>query len=56
MPEKDTDKSLLTEDFIHSQLTETGRKEFPYYMPHRKQIGFFHFSVKDIPDSILEGE
>lgn len=53
---KDTDKSLLTEEFLRNKLTETGRKEFPYYMPHRKQIGFFHFSVKDIPDSILEGE
>lgn len=52
----DQNKDVLTEDFIRSQLTETGRKEFPYYMPHRKQIGFFHFSVKDIPDSILEGE
>ena len=53
---KDKNKEVLTDPFIRSQLTETGREDFPFYLPHQKHLGFFHFSVKDIPDSILEGE
>lgn len=53
---KDRNREVLTDDFVRSRLTETGREDFPYYMPHPKQIGFFHFSANDIPDSILEGE
>lgn len=53
---KDQNKDVLTEAFIRSQLVETGRADFPFYMPHQKQMGFLHFSVKDIPESILEGD
>lgn len=53
---KDQNKDVLTEAFIRSQLAETGREDFPFYMPHQKHMGFLHFSVKDIPDTILEGE
>jgi len=53
---KDQSMDLLTDDFVRSRLTETGREDFPYYMPHQKQIGFLHFSVKDIPDTVLEGD
>ena len=53
---KDKNKDVLTDDFVRSQLTPTGREDFPLYMPHRKHIGFLHFSVKDIPDTVLEGE
>lgn len=53
---KDQNKDVLTDAFVRSQLIDTGREDFPFYMPHLKHIGFLHFSVKDIPDSILEGE
>lgn len=53
---KDKSKDVLTDSFVRSQLIDTGRGDFPYYLPHQKHIGFLHFSVKDIPDSILEGE
>lgn len=53
---KDQNKDVLTQEFIRSQLEETGREDFPFYMPHQKHIGFLHFSVKDIPDTILEGD
>lgn len=53
---KDQDKTVLTEDFVRNQLVETGRKDFPFYMPHRKCMGFLHFSVKDIPETIVQGE
>lgn len=53
---KDENKDVLTDAFVRSQLTDTGREDFPFYMPHPKHIGFLHFSVKDIPDTILEGD
>lgn len=53
---KDQNKAVLTPAFIRSQLTQTGREDFPFYMPHQKHIGFLHFSAKDIPDTVLEGE
>lgn len=53
---KDQNKDVLTDDFIRSQLTETGQEDFPFYLPHRKPIGFLHFAAKDIPDTISEGE
>lgn len=53
---KDKNKDVLTDDFIRSQLMDTGREDFPFYLPNPKHIGFLYFSVKDIPDTILEGE
>ena len=52
---KDQNKAVLTPSFIRSQLTETGREDFPFYLPHQKHIGFLHFSTKDIPDTVPEG-
>lgn len=49
---KDPDKSVLTEDFLRSKVTETGREDFPLYMPHDKKLAFIRFSALDIPDSI----
>lgn len=53
---KDQNKAVLTPSFVRSRLTETGRKDFPFYMPHQRHIGFLHFSAKDIPDTVLKGE
>lgn len=53
---KDKDKSVLMDGFVRSQLRETGQEDFPFYMPHPKHIGFLHFYVQDIPESILKGE
>ena len=49
---KDPDHSTITEEFLKTKLVETGRKDFPLYAPHQRQIAFLHFSVKDIPDCI----
>ena len=49
---KDPDKSLLTDDFLQSKLVNTGREDFPFYLPQQKQLAFLHFSAKDIPDHI----
>ena len=46
----DRDRSLLTEEFLRDKLIETGRGDFPFSAPHKRQIAFLHFSTKDIPD------
>lgn len=48
----DSDKSLLTDEFLRSKLTKTGREDFPLYLPQERPVAFFHFSVKDIPDDL----
>ena len=47
----DSDKSLITEDFLKQKVTETGRADFPLYMPHAKDVAFVSFHVKDIPET-----
>lgn len=53
---KDENRDVLTDDFVRSRMIDTGREDFPFYMPHPKHIGFLHFSAEDIPHTILKGE
>ena len=48
----DQDKSVLTEEFLLQRVEQTGREDFPLYMPHEKKIAFVRFSALDIPDGI----
>lgn len=45
---KDEGKYEITDSFLRERLTETGDREFPYYMPHRRKVGLLKFDVKDI--------
>lgn len=45
---RDQDPSLLTDEFFRSRVTETGREDFPLYMPHQRQIGMICFQSGDI--------
>lgn len=38
----------VTEEFIDSRIVKAQDGEFPYYMPHRREIGFLHFRTADI--------
>lgn len=49
---KDSDKSVLTEEFLRQKTRQTGREDFPLYMPHKREIAFIRFQVKDIPSHI----
>jgi len=42
---KDNDKSVITEEFVRSKLEETGREDFPFYMPHERKIAMLRFKV-----------
>ncbi len=45
---RDEDPSVLTDDFLRSCVVGTGRKDFPFYMPHQRQIGMICFQSGDI--------
>lgn len=36
---QDADKSVFTDGFLKERLTETGREDFPLYLPSKKDIG-----------------
>lgn len=46
---RDADKSVITDDFLRSKLVETGREDFPLYLPHQRPVGCLKFSVEDLP-------
>lgn len=45
---RDTDQSVLTDEFLHSRVIETGKPDFPFYMPHRRQIGIVSFESREM--------
>lgn len=47
---RDADKTVVTEEFLRSTVVETGREDFPFYMPHLRNLAILEFSVRDIPD------
>jgi len=44
----DEDKSAITDEFLRSKVVETGREDFPLYMPHRRNLALLRFETKDI--------
>ena len=36
----DDDKSVITDEYLKGRLEETGRNDFPYYLPHMRKIRF----------------
>lgn len=43
----DPDKSRFTDEYVQSRLVETGRGDYPLYMPQKKTVGCIHVSGKD---------
>lgn len=46
---KDADKSVITDEFLRGKVAETGREDFPLYMPHRRKLAILKFNTSDIP-------
>lgn len=44
----DEDKSVITDAFLRGKLVETGRADFPLYMPHQRPVGCLKFSAEDL--------
>lgn len=49
---RDEDKSKITNEFLRSKVIETGRDDFPLYMPHLRNLAIIKFSASDIPEII----
>ena len=45
---KDADKAVITDAFLMDKLV-AGEGDFPYYMPHRREVAILIFESKDIP-------
>ena len=45
---KDADKAVITNEFLMDKLV-AGEGDFPYYMPHRREVAILTFESKDIP-------
>lgn len=44
------DVSDITDDFLHERLVETGREDFPLYLPQRREVGCLRFASADLPE------
>lgn len=40
----------VTNAFLRERVVETGREDFPLYMPHKRDIGWLVMDVDDIPE------
>ena len=49
---KDEDKSEITDEFLRSKVVETGRDDFPLYMPHLRNLAIIKFNASEIPKDI----
>ena len=47
-------KSQITDEFLLSRLEKSNQSEFPYYMPHMRNVGIIHFLAEDIPQEFAE--
>ena len=44
----DADKNVITDEFLLEKLVP-GEGDFPYYMPHRRELAILSFDANDIP-------
>lgn len=47
---QDEDKSAITDEFLRSKVVPNDHPEFPWYMPHQRNLALLRFDVKDIPE------
>lgn len=46
---QDEDKSVITDDYLRSRVLETGRSDYPLYIPQARKLGWLRFNAGDIP-------
>lgn len=49
---RDAAPSLITDEFLQQKLIQTGREDFPFYMPHSRPIGWIRFDARDLPTNL----
>lgn len=48
---RDPDRTAVAEVYLKQHVLETGREDFPLYLPHQKHMGFLTFPAQSIPDT-----
>lgn len=48
---QDVDKTAITDEFLRTKLVETGRADYPLYLPHRRNLAILRFDRADIPEA-----
>lgn len=43
------DAAEISEAFLNSRLVETGREDFPLYLPQKREVGCLRFRAADLP-------
>ena len=46
---KDSNKAVITDEFLRDKLVADPEGEYPYYMPHKRKLALLTFETKDIP-------
>ena len=46
---KDEDKTVITDEFLTGKIVEQENEQFPYYMPHKRNLAIIRFETKDLP-------
>lgn len=47
---KDTDKAVITDEFLRSKVVDNDDATFPLYLPHRRSLALLTFDTADLPD------
>lgn len=49
------DERAISDAFLLSRVQPTGKNDFPYYMPHKREVGILRLRAADIPGTMLSG-
>ncbi len=44
------DREEITDAFLQTRLLETGRQDFPLYLPQKREVGCLRFAAADLPE------
>ena len=47
---QDEDKTAITDEFLRGKVVANDHPDFPWYMPHKRDLALLRFDVKDIPE------
>lgn len=47
---QDADRTTITDEFLREKVVPNDHPDFPWYMPHRRNLALLKFDAKDIPE------
>ena len=46
---RDEDKGVITDEFLRKKIVSQDHREFPFYMPYKRNLAIIRFKAKDLP-------